>query len=70
MKIYKRKDGRFSTQIKTPDGKYKTLYGKTKTEVREKYEQTLIDFKTKPYVEPNKIGLKDWFDKWFTTYKP
>lgn len=36
MKISKHKDGRLGTQIPTPDGKYKTVYGKTSKECRQK----------------------------------
>ena len=68
MTIGKKKDGRYYTTIKRPDGKRKYIYGKTKTEVREKYEAALVEFKTKPFIESNKMGLKDWFDHWCEVY--
>lgn len=68
MKIYKRKDGRYSCQVKRPDGKYKTIYGKTQREVRDKYNELITQFKTEPFVKPNKMGLKDWFEKWLEEY--
>ena len=64
MKIYKRKDGRYSTQVKQPDGKYKTIYGKTKREVRNKYNKLVADFQTQPFVPSNNIGLSDYFSEW------
>lgn len=68
MKIYKRKDGRYSTQVKQPDGKYKTIYGKTKREVRDKYNKMVADFQTQPFVPSNNIGLSDYFSEWINRY--
>ena len=64
MKIYKRKDGRFSAQVKQPNGKYKTIYGKTKREVNDKYLDLVAEYKTKPFVERKTITFTDYYLRW------
>lgn len=68
MKISKRKDGYYRTSIKTPDGKYKSIYGKTKREVKEKAEKLIADIQTDNYVKNNKTTLENYSKLWIETY--
>lgn len=68
MKISKRKDGRWRTQIKTPDGKYKSVYGKTKKECQQKANVLIAEIETKNFVNKNNITLKEWIEVWLKDY--
>ena len=47
----------------------KSIYGKTKTEVRKKMTAALADIDKGLYVEPQKTTVKQWLDEWKMTYK-
>lgn len=67
MSINKRNDGRYEGRI-TNDGKRKSFYGKTKTEVKQKAKEFLLKVEN-GYKEPQKIKFNDYAEYWFTTYK-
>ena len=72
--ICKRKDGRYQCQAIvgiSDDGKVKrkTLYGKNESEVIDKLNQLLIQVKQNSYIEPTKMTLSEWLNKWMTNYK-
>lgn len=67
MKISKYKD-RYRTQIKTPDGKYKQIYGKTKREVKEKANGLIKEVETNSWVEKNDTTLEGWALMWIEDY--
>lgn len=68
MKISKRKDGRFGTQIRTPDGKYKTVYGKTSKECRQKAYDLVSQLEDGTYVKSDKTLFKTWSKSWEEGY--
>jgi len=72
--ISKRKDGRWVGAItvgKTYDGKQKrkTVYGKNRTEVRDKINQISRELATNTYREPPDIKVSEWMDIWLQQYK-
>lgn len=71
--IRKRKDGLFELRYiigHKPDGKprYKSFYGKSKGEVRQKRDD-FIKSENEKYVAKMKIGMSDWSMKWAKLYK-
>lgn len=68
MKISKRKDGRYGTQIPTPDGKYKTVYGKTSKECRQKAYDLVAQLEDGTYVKSDKTLFSKWADDWKAGY--
>jgi len=68
MKISKRKDGRYGTQIRTPNGKYKTVYGRTKTECRQKAYDLVAQIEEGNYVKPDKQSFAKWAEAWERDY--
>ena len=71
--IRDRKDGTFEARYtvgKDAKGKQiqKSIYGKTKTEVREKLKAVLHELSTGSYLEPTKITFSNWLNTWFNEY--
>jgi len=72
--IVKRPDGRWMAQISTGHdpltGKLKrvTYYGKTRQEVAEKLAKAQHEKNTGAFVEPNKITVGQWLDRWLIDY--
>ena len=73
--IVRRKDGLWMAQIsigRNPQtGKFKrsTFYGKTRKEVADKLAKALRDQQQGIFVEPHKLTLGEWLDKWLWEYK-
>ncbi len=73
--IAKRKDGRWQALVttgydpKTGQQKRKAIYGKTRDEVQKKLNQLLYEMQTGTFVEPNRVTLGEWLDKWLETYQ-
>jgi len=73
--IYKRPDGRWAAQItvgynpETGKAKRKTVYGNTKQEVARKLAEIIHQLNTDSYLEPTKLTLGQWLDKWLSEYK-
>ena len=73
--IVRRKDGRWMAQItvgrnpKTGRLKRATFYGKTRKEAGDKLAKALRDQQQGIFVEPNKLTLGAWLDKWLWDYK-
>lgn len=68
MKIYCRKDGRYEGRIFLGDGKSKSFYGKTKSELKNKAKEYLHKIES-GYKEPKKILLNDYIEYWLKAYK-
>lgn len=67
MNIKIRPDGRFEGRI-TVDGKRKSIYGKTKVEVKQKAKEYLQKVEN-GFKEPEKIRLNDYIEYWLKAYK-
>lgn len=68
MKISKRVDGRYGAQIRTPDGKYKTVYGKTSSECRHKAYDLIALIESGQYVKSDRTLLSNWITDWIDGY--
>lgn len=67
MSIREREDGRFEARL-TIDGKRKSFYGNTKTQLKQKVKEHLQKIEN-GYKEPKKIKLNDYIEYWLKTYK-
>ena len=47
----------------------RSVYAKTKREVREKLNKTLTDIQEGTYIEPTSITVGEWLDTWLKEYK-
>lgn len=47
----------------------KTIYGKTRTDVKNKILEVQNSLQNNTYIEPDKITLNQWLESWFITYK-
>lgn len=65
--IYTRKDGRLVGQYFV-DGKTKFVYGRTKTEVKEKLEKAIEKIKNSIDFECEKMSFNEWLDEWLNSY--
>lgn len=68
MNIYCRKDGRYEGRIFLGDGKPKSFYGKSKSEIKNKAKEYLLKIEN-GYKEPKKILLNDYIEYWLKAYK-
>lgn len=46
----------------------KSIYGKTKKEVRQRMQQLIIDVDNGSYHQPNNVIVKDWMREWLETF--
>ena len=72
--IIKRSDGRWEGKYTigfdavTGKQKRKSIYGRTKGEVREKLSAIIADIDDGTYIEPCKMPLSEWLDIWLAEY--
>ena len=67
--IRQRPDGRWEARYSTPDGKQKSVYGKTEKEVTGKLKKVLHDLDTGAWREPSKLTVSEWLDLWLKDYQ-
>lgn len=67
MNIKSRSDGRYEGRL-TVQGKRKSFYGSTKSDVKKKAKEYLMKIEN-GYREPHKIPLNDYIEYWLKTYK-
>lgn len=65
--ITKRSDGRYMGRY-TVNGKRKSVYGATHSEVRKKLNEILNDISKGCYIEPSKETFGCWLQEWLITY--
>lgn len=69
----KRKDNRYEAKITVgrENGKPKriTIYARTQKELGEQKAKILLELKNNSFVEPNKITVKQWLERWLHEYK-
>lgn len=65
--ITKRSDGRYMGRY-TIDGKRKTVYGTSRTEVRKSLNKIFAEIDSGNYVEPQKITIGEWLQTWLEEY--
>lgn len=62
--IRQRPDGRWEGRFTAPDGRQKSVYGKTKTACREALKRKQAEVLTGIYVESSRMTVSDWLDLW------
>jgi len=67
--VRQRADGRWEGRYSTPDGKQKSVYGKTEAEVTRKLRGQLHEIDTGVWREPSKMTVADWMDIWLSDYQ-
>ncbi len=72
--IRERKDGKFEARVTIgidPDGKQrrKSIYGKTKKEVKVKMLELLNEIHKGTLIDPKDITVAEWLDEWMREYK-
>lgn len=69
MKISKRKDRElYYASVKVAPNKYKRVYGKTKREVRKKYDEVTKEVVSGSYVESSAMTIEEWSSIWVDNY--
>ena len=66
--LRKRSDGRWEARYTAPDGRQKSVYGKTKAECADKLRRALAQITTGTYFEPSAMTLGQWIELWLTEY--
>lgn len=67
--IRRRPDGRWEARYSAPNGKQKSVYGKTEGEVTRKLKAALHDVDTGAWLEPSRMTLGEWLDVWLADYQ-
>lgn len=62
--IRQRSDGRWEGRYTAPDGRQRSVYGKTKTACREKLRQAQAEILTGVYLEPSRVTVGEWLTMW------
>ena len=67
--IRQRPDGRWEARYTTPDGRQKSVYGKTEKEVTQKLKAILRDIDTGTWTEPTRMTVEQWLNVWLADYQ-
>jgi integrase len=68
MTFYLRDNGTYQSKV-TINGRRKTFYGKTKNEVRLKYQECLKDINANGFQDKCSLTLNEYMEYWLETYK-
>ena len=66
--IRQRADGRWEARYTTPDGRQKSVYGKSEAEVTKKLRGALHEIDSGAWREPSKMTVGEWLDVWVSDY--
>lgn len=67
--IRQRSDGRWEARYSAPDGRQRSVYGKTQKEVIGKLKAAMSDMEDGNWVEPSKMTVAEWFTVWLRDYQ-
>ena len=67
-KIYKYWEGRITVESDTGKQKQQSISGKTKKDVSAKMNTLLYELQQGSYIEPTKLLLNEWLDRWESKY--
>lgn len=67
--IRQRKNGLWEARYTAPDGKQKSVYGKTEKEVTAKLRGMLHEIDSGAWREPSKMTVGEWLDIWIRDYQ-
>lgn len=66
--IRKRKDGSWEAMVSLPNGKRKSVYGKTRTAAVAKMKTVQMQAAAGAYAAPSKITVAEWLDIWYNDF--
>ena len=67
--IRQRSDGRWEGRYSTPDGRQRSVYGKTQKECAQKLKLALVAVDTGSWQQPSKLTTGEWLDIWIRDYQ-
>lgn len=67
--IRQRADGRWEARYTTPDGRQKSVYGKSEAEVTKKLRGALHEIDSGAWHEPSKMTMGEWLEIWLSDYQ-
>ena len=67
--IRQRSDGRWEARYTTPDGRQRSVYGKSEKEVTAKLRSALHDLDSGAWREPSKMTVAEWVEIWLRDYQ-
>lgn len=67
--VRQRSDGRWEARYSTPDGKQRSVYGKSEKEVTAKLRGVLHEIDSGSWTEPSKMTVGEWLDIWLEDYQ-
>lgn len=66
--IRQRSDGRWEGRYTAPNGKQKSVYGRTEKEVTAKLRGVLHEIDSGSWMEPSRMTVSEWLDIWIADY--
>lgn len=66
--IRKRKDGRYEGRYTSPDGKQRTIYGRTAADCSSKLKAAINDVDSGKWFDAGKCTMAQWLDTWLADY--
>lgn len=67
--IRQRPDGRWEARYTAPDGKQRSLYGKTEKDVTARLRGVLHDIDSGKWLQPNRMTVAEWLEIWINDYQ-
>lgn len=67
--IRQRADGRWEARYTAPDGRQKSVYGKSEAEVTKKLRGVLHEIDSGAWREPSKMSMSEWLEIWLSDYQ-
>ena len=67
--VRQRSDGRWEARYTAPDGKQRSIYGKTQKEVTARLRGVQHDMDSGAWTEPSKMTVEEWLEIWLKEYQ-
>lgn len=67
--IRQRPDGRWEGRYSTPDGRQRSVYGKTQKECAQRLKLALVEVDTGAWLKPSALTVGEWLEIWLRDYQ-
>lgn len=67
--VRQRADGRWEGRYSAPDGRQRSVYGKTEAEVTKKLKAVLREIDTGAWLNPSRMTVSEWMEIWLRDYQ-
>ena len=67
--VRRRADGRWEGRYSDPNGRQRSVYGKTQKECTQKLKEALRAVDTGSWLEPATLTVAVWLDQWLADYQ-